>query len=147
MPGSSGPFCFIFLAWSNCPRVSNCFCSAYLACCTLARKVLGGLLVEPLLGPLHSFPAVGAPLGAPPTCWGTLLPPHWVDSWFHSEPLVPLGGKGSSALTAGMPLACQIQQGSWFLLPQSGLWGRHCQFRGACCPLFFILESSSCRAS
>ena len=93
LPGPDDPFLFTFCALSNGPRASCCFCSASFAYCTLARKVPGGSSGGTSSGPAVLFPVARAPLGPPPICWECQLPPCWVDSWCHSEPLVPSGKK------------------------------------------------------
>ena len=107
LPGPHGPFHFTFLACANCPRASHHFHSASLACCTLTRKVPGGvLLVEPHLGPLHSF-LLSELLWVPFLSAGeTWLPPHWVDSWCHWVSCGPFGRRFVSTTrrdALGMP--------------------------------------------
>ena len=98
-------------------------------------KCLGGSSGGTSPGPAALFPAAGAPLSSP-ACWEHCFPPHWADFWHHSEPLVPFGGKDFSTLPMGMPTGARSSRNSRSFCLKSGLWGRHCWFRGAWCPTF-----------
>ena len=111
LPGLDDPFLFTLHAWANGFRAFHHFCFASLAYCTLARKVPGGSSCGTSPGPVALVPAARAPLGPPSVCWECWLPPYWVDSWYHLEPLVPLGGEDLSMLSVGTPSVCWVQRG------------------------------------
>ena len=102
-------------------------------------KCLRGCSYGTPLGPSILFPATRAPPGLPPACLEHWLPLCWVDSWCHSEPPVPSGEKVLQHHPRGHLQHARSSRDSWFLLPQSGLWGRYQWFRSARCPL--ILHS------
>ena len=94
------------LVWAHWPLLLHFPCFGHLSqdflslpfcllglLCFSQEGVLGGSYGWTSPGPSALFPAVGPPPGPLLITEKTGFPPHWVDSWCHSEPLVLLGGR------------------------------------------------------